>query len=216
MAVSKAFNEAKILNNPFYSNIIRLCGEDVSILDLGCGDGQVLNGISRRRKGIMCGIDIDKDFLKVANKNKTRSNFILADAKKLPFRDNVFGCITMVDLFHHLVGERKKVRVLKESIRVSNNGLFFISDFFVKNRVFGFLLYWTTLFVNKLGISLPHLRTYEGGLILSYVSLKRFFELCKGLNLFLQTYDLKKPKDVKTRFLYRIIGLCVTRYRLCS
>lgn len=92
-----------ILNNFYkdiYINIIKILNSyspnNISILDLGCGEGThdsyILNGINK--KYCFLGIDYNKDAVNLAiNYNDENTNFIVSDVNELPLKDNSFDII---------------------------------------------------------------------------------------------------------------------------
>lgn len=65
-------------------------------LDVGCGTGRLLLPLEQEGFGLI-GVDIDKEFVEAA-RNKLQNEsldtvLIVADARRLPFRDSVFDCV---------------------------------------------------------------------------------------------------------------------------
>lgn len=88
------------------------------ILDVGCGTGDLLNYIAKRNKKVLLwGVDISKDVLKRAEKNKysKREIFKKINANKLPFEDNFFNEVYCYEVLEHVEDLDK---VLKEIKRV--------------------------------------------------------------------------------------------------
>ena len=82
---------------------------EMRILDIGCGRGEVV--FYAARQGLEAvGVDYSTSVLKIANEVKKRLpselqqliTFHLGDAKKLPFPENYFDRIFMLDLVEHL------------------------------------------------------------------------------------------------------------------
>ena len=73
------------------------------ILDVGCGDGICL-------KDIVCnkvGLDISITNLKKAKEQNPDGLFVLGDAEHLPFKNEVFNKIFIVQVLHHLPSYKK-------------------------------------------------------------------------------------------------------------
>lgn len=84
------------------SNMLRLCPRDAQILDIGCGGGFLLRSISEvMQTSRLFGIDIGGSLIQFA-KERTKANFVLASAHKLPFKQRTFDIIVMFDLLHHV------------------------------------------------------------------------------------------------------------------
>lgn len=89
------------------------------VLDIGCGTGD-FTMIFRKKNCITTGIDI------LDNRKPEFSNFhfILADAKKLPFKNEVFNAVVSFDVVEHI--DKDKL-FLSEVYRVlRKRGLFFL------------------------------------------------------------------------------------------
>lgn len=83
------------------------------VLDVGCGDGEDANAISRYAKRVV-GIDIAAHvYWKRKNKNV---KLVVGDANNLPFPDKSFNGIFLKDVLHHVSNPEK---VMKEIKRVA-------------------------------------------------------------------------------------------------
>jgi len=97
--------------------------KDDNVLDLGCGPGSFLISTASLCKHIT-GVDISIEF--VTTCNKTIDEMKIDNAKAvhikpdtLPFEDNSFDALIMVDVIHHLEDIH---RTLKEAMRVVKQG----------------------------------------------------------------------------------------------
>ena len=100
------------------------------LLDLATGNGR--NLIPFLSKNIDCiGIDFSKNMIKEAKKflekKKMKSNFVIADITKLPFKEKTFRTVLAVAIIHHLETRGKRLEALKEIKRVSENSNVLIS-----------------------------------------------------------------------------------------
>lgn len=86
-------------------------------LDLGCGRGDNTLCLSKKAKKVF-GVDIKKwkEWEKLKNKNL---EFILADARRLPFQDKSFDVVFTKDTLHHI---KDKEKALEEIRRVAKKG----------------------------------------------------------------------------------------------
>jgi len=85
---------------------------DVStILDVGCGDGRIINRLTKRFRAV--GIDYSYNSLKYLIKNAA-----CASSEKLPFRDKSFDLVLCCEVLEHLPNEMFKA-TLAEIARVS-------------------------------------------------------------------------------------------------
>lgn len=88
--------------------------EGGSVLDLGCGDGQVAVAIMALRP------DLDIAGVDVLVRPKTHIPVTQYDGLTLPFADNSFDYITIVDVLHHT---DDPAAVLREAVRVARKGV---------------------------------------------------------------------------------------------
>ena len=81
--------------------------EDNLILDIGCGRGKLMQYLTSKYGNLCVGIDIVPFKL---------SNFLVADASHLPFRDDIFGITYSLGVIEHL---KVTQEAIKESKRVN-------------------------------------------------------------------------------------------------
>jgi len=99
------------------------------ILDIGCGNCRNLMPFAK--KGFGCdGIDFSKEMIKYSekycDKHKFKVNLKIADAKKLPFKDNTFDYVLFIASLHCIKKDREEA--LLEMKRVmKKNGLALIT-----------------------------------------------------------------------------------------
>lgn len=93
-----------------------------SILEVGCGTGELLESISRRFPGVaVTGLDPDADALAIARRKivseAPRAEVMLGRAEALPFEAGSFDLVVSSLMLHHLPTETKR-RALAEWRRV--------------------------------------------------------------------------------------------------
>ena len=85
------------------------------LLDLGCGTGG--NAILLKEFGEIIGADSSPTALKIAQKTTGFSKLILINETRLPFEDNIFDCVTLLDVLEHIKNDDDTIsecrRVLK-------------------------------------------------------------------------------------------------------
>lgn len=91
------------------------------ILDLGCGDGVMIDDLKRqsllRKNFNLTAIDILPENIRLAKKRKIKAEFLVADAESLPFKKNSFDFIYAWMVLEHVLSPQNMiqeiVRVLK-------------------------------------------------------------------------------------------------------
>ena len=92
-----------------------------SVLDVGCGEGYVLDELAARGIRDVHGVDI------VDIRRNKDYPFRLYDGVKLPFLDRTFDLVVLSFVLHHVPNERK-VALLEEALRVSRAKVVIIED----------------------------------------------------------------------------------------
>ena len=128
--LSKGFDRIKV------AEFIANCAGDLNspALDVGAGKGTL--SIALAKKGLsVIGIDINKydlEFAKYRTEKEGLSQkikYLSLDAKSLPFKDNSFKTVAMMDVLHHLEIEDGE-KILSEMVRVlSQDGKMVIAEF---------------------------------------------------------------------------------------
>lgn len=86
------------------------------ILDIGCGAGS--NALFLRRYGVVTGLDISEEALSLS-KHKGFTELVLGSAVALPFPDNSFDIISLLDVIEHIENDEE---ALLQAFRVLKNG----------------------------------------------------------------------------------------------
>src|SRR5437762_3001938 len=94
-----------------YKRLLRRHGGADSVLDLGTGTSDLLESIDVR---FCAGTDIKFDHLLYIRNARIRK--VVADARRLPFRDRAFDVITSAHFFHHFSPEENE-EMLREALR---------------------------------------------------------------------------------------------------
>jgi len=113
------------------------------ILDLGCGDGTFSSSVFDK---IEVGLDVSPGEV-VRAKGQTYQYRMVADARRLPFRDDVFQSVVSVSVLEHITGV---LNLLDEVSRVLSEGGIFV--FTVPNEKFSECLLISAL-LDRLGMS---------------------------------------------------------------
>jgi len=93
-----------------------------SILEIGCGEGFVLDYLAKREPDInLLGIDINKDAIKMASMiSASMIKYICANGQNIPFQDNSFDLVILSEVLEHV---EEPEQTLKDAIRVSKSYL---------------------------------------------------------------------------------------------
>jgi ubiquinone/menaquinone biosynthesis C-methylase UbiE len=104
---------------------VNLVAEGSSVLDIGCGTGQLCFALREQKQCAVVGLDLSIRMIDFARKSNPFQDvtFIHGDANDLGFfGDRSFHYATMLMLMHELP-RSQQTRVLKEALRVANRGI---------------------------------------------------------------------------------------------
>jgi ubiquinone/menaquinone biosynthesis C-methylase UbiE len=164
----------------------------MKVLDIGCGNGYVLNHYSMNG-AITTGIDLTWTGIQLSRKrfemDKKNGCFLNANGEDLPFKNNSFDCVCSMGVLHHTP---EIERALDEIYRVLKPGGRLILMFYNKNSYRNRILYPVAKAVlpscwNK---SLQQLRNENDGIgnplasVYSVEDLKQMLEKFSGLEFF--------------------------------
>jgi len=87
-----------------YMNIVKrsLCKGAGSILDVGCGKGQLMEIVNRSKDFFVVGIDLYATYIKECKRRGTHSDYLVSDARFLPFRRKSFDTVLCLQVIEHL------------------------------------------------------------------------------------------------------------------
>lgn len=131
--INRYFGDGRALKKTLLREIEESDLREFSVLDVGCGSGELLRIIAEfakatGRKASLTGIDLNP--ISSATTQKESEQFseiasVRGDALKLPFADGAFDYAISSLFFHHLTDEQI-VTALKEMSRVGRRGIFVI------------------------------------------------------------------------------------------
>lgn len=110
-----------ILNQVLRKYLYKKIG-DVLILDIGCGTGSNIKFLSKFGK--VHGIDNMRLAIDYCKEKKIR-RVKLADACKLPYKDQVFDVVAFLDVLEHIENDELAIKEAKRVLK--NNGLIIIT-----------------------------------------------------------------------------------------
>lgn len=89
---------------------------EYTVLDIGCGNGvSTANMIGK----VKVGVELSEKQMIRAKKNFPDINYVVADARELPFKSNTFDLIVAINLLHHVNDPEK---IIEECHRVLKRG----------------------------------------------------------------------------------------------
>lgn len=93
----------------------------MSVLDVGCGDGYVIEELAARGAAEVSGVDI------IDMRRNRNTTFSLYDGQRLPYPDSRFDMVMLSFVLHH-VPDDGKIALLQEALRVSSAKVFVAED----------------------------------------------------------------------------------------
>lgn len=113
-AVAPERDKWKKRNSYYWEDVEKLCSflipEDASVLEIGCGTGDLLACINARKKA---GIDYSRNMIRIAKKKYPGINFILMEAENLNFKEK-FDYVILSNLIGYLEDIQKVFAELKK------------------------------------------------------------------------------------------------------
>jgi len=116
---NKASNEEPRIDEGSRVDIaLKLLDKGDRLLDIGCGNG-TLCYFARSKYSEVCGVDISKTALKIAERRGMKTEKVDLNGEELPFPSNYFDAITCLDVIEHIFEPRD---LIKEINRVLKRG----------------------------------------------------------------------------------------------
>jgi len=102
----------------FPEDILKKYGRG-KVLDLGCGDGTHANTVAKFGQTEVYGIDPSDDIIRLARSHYPQVHFQAGSAYELPYGDNFFDFVYLIDVIEHL---KEPAKMLSEVRRVLKPG----------------------------------------------------------------------------------------------
>ena len=116
-------DEKENYSHPGFLEIQRQCKNTMSILDVGSGDASKLARLGSEQTSKV-GSDLSLTGMRIGKKKYPQTQFVVSDAGTLPFKNNIFECVTSFFVLEHTQDPQ---RVVEEMVRVTKiNGKIFI------------------------------------------------------------------------------------------
>lgn len=120
-----------------YQGILNSLGVSAGkkILDIACGWGEVL--ALAKEKGLeVFGIDISKHAIKLARERIGGGNLQVAQAEKLPFKDNTFDYIVCIGSLEHFDSPEKALKEMSRVIKPNGRILIRVPNLYFLGHIF--------------------------------------------------------------------------------
>jgi methionine biosynthesis protein MetW len=120
--ISKIYDDYRSYSDDLIKRIIQLgrIARGKSVLDLGCGTGNVASRIKNDIDTFVVGVDISPDMLKVARSKSLEVVRADLDKQQLPFRDGSFDAVIVAYVIHQI---KNLDFILSECHRVLRDGV---------------------------------------------------------------------------------------------
>ena len=88
----------------FKQKMLELCvvSDGDKVLDVGCGNGSLINAISHKAKIKAYGVDISPNIIEVCRQRYADIDFEISCGEKLPFDNSIFYMLTVCCVLNHL------------------------------------------------------------------------------------------------------------------
>jgi 2-polyprenyl-3-methyl-5-hydroxy-6-metoxy-1,4-benzoquinol methylase len=112
----------------FKEKLLKVCTvtNGDKVLDVGCGNGNLIYAISCKAKIRAYGIDISPNMIKECQKKYQDITFKVSSGEKLDFDDNTFDIMTICCVLHHLHSADNFVKEAKRVLK--QNGFLVIGE----------------------------------------------------------------------------------------
>lgn len=95
-----------------------------TILDIGCASGTMTNNIARIfPKSKITAVDVYPAAISFAKKKYLYIHFLVADAHKLPFKDDSFDLVVCYETIEHVVNPKKVLQEIKRVLKKDGSAI---------------------------------------------------------------------------------------------
>lgn len=119
--IAEDFSRTRYSAWPEFNLFSKYLNEGDKILDLGCGNGRLLD-FFKDKNIIYTGTDNSEKLMEIARKRNPEANFLITDSLSLPFQDNCFDKVFCIAVLHHIPSVNFRKQFIKEAQRVLRPG----------------------------------------------------------------------------------------------
>ncbi|AKB19740.1 methyltransferase domain-containing protein [Methanosarcina sp. WWM596] len=143
-----------------------------NIIDIGCGEGFIVNCLNRTD---ITGVDISKNALDIAKRKNPGCNFCTGSVYDLAFKKNSFDLVIATEVLEHLESPKKALQEIK---RISKNYCIFSVPNEPYFRTMNFLRGKN---LTRFGNDIEHVQNWSSG------------EFVKLIGTYFNVVEVKKP-----------------------
>ena len=129
------------------------------VLDVGCSSGFSLGHYAKARPDIhYAGADVAEHHIAYAKRERPQFTFAHAPAEALPFEENSFDAVTMLDVIEHVVDLEKTLSEVKRVLKPGGSFIVFVVE---EHHVVFQVIWWLWLKTKGKVWEEAHLRDYN-------------------------------------------------------
>ncbi len=141
---------------PELANLVKRVIPGAKVLDIGCGNGRLLNILQDKiPPQDYLGVDVSANLVSLAKNNWPNYNFITADVLSLTDKEiGRFDFIFSIAMLHHLPGrdlQIKTLKILAEKLEVGGSLIISVQNFWSRRKYLKLLLKfsWRKIFAHE-------------------------------------------------------------------
>lgn len=132
--IAEEFDKTRHAEWDAFELILPYIHDNDHVVDLGCGNGRILDFLEKHRKIRYLGTDNSEKLLELAKKNhrkaqfREKAQFIHGDMLKLPIESETVDKALAIASLHHIPSKELRLKAVKEARRIlKKNGLYIVT-----------------------------------------------------------------------------------------